>query len=85
MYFSFNIMSYILLVWAVFSIKRTVISTNFAVPKQRFIVLHTLNFTLYLLFYGIRIGFVTHAINLSVNKDDSDETKLMYTKAMFQV
>ena len=25
-----------------------------------------------------------HAVNLSVHKDDSAETKLMYTKAMFQ-
>ena len=34
--------------------------------------------------YAIRIGFVQHVANLSVNKDDSDETKLIYTKAMFQ-
>ena len=33
MYFLFNVITYILLVWAVFSIRRTVKSTNFAVPK----------------------------------------------------
>ena len=84
MYFLFNIISYILLVWAVYSMRQTIISTNFAVPKQRFIVLHTLNFTLYLLLYATRIGFIQHVDNLAVNKDDSAETKLMYTKAMFQ-
>ena len=33
MYFSFNVITYILLVWAVYSIRQTVKSTNFAVPK----------------------------------------------------
>ena len=46
--------------------------------------MHTLNFTLYLLLYAVRIGFMQNVANLSEIKDDSAEAKLMYTKEMFQ-
>ena len=61
-YYSFTFVSYIILVCAIFSMRRTI--KEISVPKERFVIIHLINFSIYMVLYACRILFTLKAIDL---------------------
>ena len=82
-YFAFNVVIYVLIMFAIHYMRCTIRRTKFAQPKEKLIVIHSVNFSIYLALYATRIAFVYTIENLEKNSDHSDLDMVKYQKMKF--
>ena len=82
-YYAFTFVCYIILVCAVFSMRRTI--KEISVPKERFVIIHLINFSIYMLLYACRILITLKAIDLNHERLKSNEHMLRSQKADFNM
>ena len=79
----YGIITFVLLTIAVLYMRQTIKSTDCAIPKDKLVTIHIVNFVTYLTFLVSRIILNEHVIILHEKVDTSEADKVAYLKAKY--